>query len=64
MAFSPFRVDFDFTSAEKASMVVVAETEEAAAEGALQLINTLPGYDNAKITSVSAENGPQKPTVN
>lgn len=53
MSVKAFRVDFKFTVEEQASMYVVADTPEAAAEGCMQMLKQNDQqYGNPEISKV------------
>lgn len=62
MAYKPYRVDFDFTYTDKASVVIAAETPEQAKEAAPGLIP--PDYQGVVVTNVEEYTQPKQPVFN
>lgn len=61
MAYKPYRVDFSFSYTDRASVIIAAETPEAAAEAAPGLIPEQ--YNDVKISNVE-EYSQEKQTFN
>ena len=63
-----YRVDFKFTIEEQASMYVIAETDEQAKTGALDILQKTGGvYATSEVTSVEEYNpmeAQNPPTMN